>query len=349
MPAYDVQDEVDALVRRGVRYSAARELLQRLAHLVMLRIEATGDFPGDTAQDAIARSAPVKAYAKDLWPALDPAGVLFRLFDPEALAAAQRGPRRGRTADAAVAEPSYQGRRSLDPGRHGSPDELADLLERTPSLGHVVLDEAQDLSPMQLRAVGRRASTGSLTVLGDIAQGTTPWATGSRDDAMGHPRPAPARARDPRPRGFRVPARVIEARGATAVRDGAGSRRPAVGARQPRTLDVVAADPEGRSAAVVAVIEALRQPGSVGVIAPDAFMTALSAALTRAGVPHGRLDADHGDDEDRQVELVPASIAKGLEFDRVVVVEPAVVVAAEPDLRTGLRCSTSCSRAPSRR
>ena len=53
-------------------------------------------------------------------------------------------------------------------------DELADLLERTPSLGHVVLDEAQDLSPMQLRAVGRRCSTGSATVLGDLAQGTTP-------------------------------------------------------------------------------------------------------------------------------------------------------------------------------
>ena len=63
----------------------------------------------------------------------------------------------------------------------------------------------------------------------------------------------------------------------------------------------------------------------------------VDALLTAAGVPHGRLDADHGDDEDRQVELVPASIAKGLEFDRVVVVEPAAVVDAEPDLRTGLR------------
>ena len=78
-------------------------------------------------------------------------------------------------------------------------------------------------------------------------------------------------------------------------------------------------------------------PGSVGVIAADAGIAALSADLTAAGVPHGRLDADHGDDEDRQVELVPASIAKGLEFDRVVVVEPAAIAAAEPDERTGLR------------
>ena len=58
-------------------------------------------------------------------------------------------------------------------------DEAADLLNRTPSLGHVILDEAQDLSPMMLRAVGRRASTGSVTVLGDLAQATTPWATRS--------------------------------------------------------------------------------------------------------------------------------------------------------------------------
>ena len=57
-------------------------------------------------------------------------------------------------------------------------DEAADLVDRTASLGHVVADEAQDLSPMMLRAVGRRCTTGSTTVLGDLAQATTPWATG---------------------------------------------------------------------------------------------------------------------------------------------------------------------------
>jgi superfamily I DNA/RNA helicase len=100
----------------------------------------------------------------------------------------------------------------------------------------------------------------------------------------------------------------------------------------------VATDPAGRAAAVTeAVRAALGRAGSVGVIAPDAGIAALSADLTAVGVAHGRLDADHGDDEDRQVELVPASIAKGLEFDRVVVVEPAAIAAAEPDERTGLR------------
>ena len=63
----------------------------------------------------------------------------------------------------------------------------------------------------------------------------------------------------------------------------------------------------------------------------------LGGADGRAGVAHGRLDGDHGDDEDHQVEVVPASVAKGLEFDRSVVVEPAAIAAAEPDERTGLR------------
>ncbi len=341
VPAYDVQDEVDALVERGVRYSAARDLLpQRLAHLVMLRIEQSGDFPGDRVQDTIARSAPVRAYAKALWPALDPAGVLFGLLsDADALAAAADGILTGDEQRLLLWEAPA---RTKAASRWTSADmalldELTDLLDRTPSIGHVVLDEAQDLSPMQLRAVGRRASTGSLTVLGDIAQGTTPWATASWEAAMGH-LGRPRHELVVLDRGFRVPGLVIDfaARLLPAMAPGLGAPRSV--RENPGRLDVVAADPARRSAAVVdAVREAVTEPGSVGVIAPDAFVDALSGALTRAGVPHGRLDAEHGDDEDRQVELVPASIAKGLEFDRVVVVEPAAIAAAEPDERTGLR------------
>ena len=59
-------------------------------------------------------------------------------------------------------------------------------------------------------------------------------------------------------------------------------------------------------------------------------------ALSGKGIEHGVLGADHGDVQ-HQVDVVPASVAKGLEFDRVVVVEPAVIAAAEPDERTGLR------------
>ncbi|WP_425568265.1 HelD family protein, partial [Nonomuraea rubra] len=58
-------------------------------------------------------------------------------------------------------------------------DELGALIERPRGYGHVIVDEAQDLSPMECRAVARRSEHGSLTVLGDLAQGTTPWAASS--------------------------------------------------------------------------------------------------------------------------------------------------------------------------
>ena len=76
---------------------------------------------------------------------------------------------------------------STPDARGGDPvDEAADLVERTGSVGHIVADEAQDLSPMMLRALARRSSTGSLTVLGDLAQATTPWATRSWAEALAH-------------------------------------------------------------------------------------------------------------------------------------------------------------------
>ncbi|MFQ6172646.1 HelD family protein [Oryzobacter sp. R7] len=341
VPAHEVRDDVDALKARGVRYSAARDLLpQRLAHHVLLQMERAGDAPDDRVQDAVARSAPVTAYVKALWPALDPTAVLFRLFsDADAL------------ADAAVGLLTDEEQRMLlwdsPPRTKGAArwtradmallDEVADLLDRTPSLGHVVLDEAQDLSPMQLRAVGRRASTGSLTVLGDIAQGTTPWATESWEDAMGH-LGRPGHELVVLDRGFRVPGLVIDFAARLLPEMAPGLGAPKSVRDNPGRLDIVRTAEDARAAAVVdAVRSATAEPGSVGVIAPDRDVDALSGALAAEGIAHGRLDADHGDDEDRQVELVPAGIAKGLEFDRVVVVEPSAIVAAEPDLRTGLR------------
>src|SRR5690606_37232092 len=87
-------------------------------------------------------------------------------------------------------------------------DEAADLIRRTHSLGHVVLDEAQELSPMQYRAVGRRCTTGSATVLGDLAQGTTPWASRGWDEALA-PLGKPEAVVEELTAGFRVPTDVI--------------------------------------------------------------------------------------------------------------------------------------------
>ena len=339
--AYEIQDELDALLARGVRYSAARDLFpQRLAHHVLLQMERSGDSPDDRVQHTVSRSAPVTAYLRALWPALDPATVLHGLFSDAAMLTA--------AADG-ILTPDEQRLLLWDnPARTKGAarwsradmallDEVADLLDRTPSLGHVVLDEAQDLSPMQLRAVGRRATTGSVTVLGDIAQGTTPWATASWDDAMGH-LGWPVHELVVLDRGFRVPGLVIDFAARLLPHMAPGLGAPTSVRDNPGRLAVVPTDVSGRAAAVTeAVRSALGRPGSVGVIAADAGVAAVSADLTAAGLRHGRLDAEHGDDEDLQVELVPASVAKGLEFDRVVVVEPSAIADAEPDERTGLR------------
>ncbi len=72
-----------------------------------------------------------------------------------------------------------------------------------------MVDEAQDLSPMQCRAIGRRCATGSATVLGDIAQGTTPWATASWEQLLGHlgKDDADLRVLDT---GYRVPRQILD-------------------------------------------------------------------------------------------------------------------------------------------
>ena len=340
VPASAVNEILDELRERSVRYDAARRILpHRLAHHVLLDMERSGDSPDDRVQDSVARSAAVRAYAGGIWPTLDPRAVLFELWrDPAYLAAHADG----------VLSPDEQRTllwdnpvRSKAAARWSSADavlldELADLCERTPSLGHVVLDEAQDLSPMQLRAVGRRCSTGSATVLGDIAQGTTPWATGSWAESLEH-LGKPGSHVEILDRGFRVPALVIDYAARLLPHMAPGLGVPVSVRDNAGRLDIIRVDAAQVAERVAAVTAALTvEPGSIGVIAPPAMLGALERALDAAGVEHGTLGSDHGDIE-HQVDLVPAQVAKGLEFDRVVVVEPAMIAADEPDERTGLR------------
>ena len=102
------------------------------------------------------------------------------------------------------------------------------------------------------------------------------------------------------------------------------------------TLDHVVAN-ERLDTLVASVRTALAGEGSVGVIVPDAAGDEVSEALRIAQIQHGRLDVDAGDEADHTVQVVPATVAKGLEFDHVVVLEPADIADAEPDARTGLR------------
>ena len=337
IPTYVVDDITSALRGRGVRYGAGRSMLpQQLAHAVLLRMEAAGDSPDDRVQNAVARSKPVRAYADAVWPAVDPVRLVLRLLtDAQALAAAADG-----VLDADEqrlllwsAAPRGPGSARWSLADAVLIDEARDLVERTPSVGHVVLDEAQDLSPMQLRAVGRRCTTGSATVLGDLAQGTTPWATPSWDDCLSQ-LGKPDALLEVLDRGYRVPSSVLEF-ATRLLPEIAADLAPPVSVRDnPGHLEVVRGTSPDE--VVRACREALRREGSVGVIATDDAVEGIDRELVAASLAHARLGMQEMATDER-VTLVPATLAKGLEFDSVVVVDPARIVAAEREERIGLR------------
>jgi DNA helicase IV len=336
--SYLVAEILDELRSRGVRYEAGRAMLpQRLAHQVLLRMEASGDSPDDRVQNAVARSRPVRAYVDRLWPALDPAKLVLRLLaDEEFLATHSDGLL---TADERQVILMAKPARSVKTARWSLADvilidEAADVLSRTPSLGHVIVDEAQDLSPMQLRAVGRRASTGSITVLGDLAQATTPWATRSWRESLDHLGHAEADLTE-LVAGFRVPGAVIDF-AARLLPTIAPTLTPPHSIRRHRgELELQRAPGVGPSL-VGAVRRALEAEGTVGLIVADTAVGSVRSALEAAGLTYELL----GEPDQRfvsRVHVVPASLAKGLEFDHVVLLEPADIVAGEADETTGLR------------
>ncbi|QDI73243.1 AAA family ATPase [Streptomyces calvus] len=334
--AYELQDIVRQLLDRDIRYGAARDALpQRIAHAVLVQMERAGEAPDDRVQDAVARNSAVKAAVKAVWPAVDPAKLVLRLLsDAEFLAEHAEGLLDEEERKAILwARPA----RSVKSAKWSSADavlidEAADLIQRTHSLGHVVLDEAQDLSPMQYRAVGRRCTTGSATVLGDLAQGTTPWATRSWQEALEH-LGKPDAVVEELTAGFRVPTDVI-AYASRLLPHIAPGLTPVASIREnPGFFEVRRIEDAGE--VVDACRELLRNEGSTGLIAADARVPELAERLAAAGITF--VAPGEETTHDTRLTLVPASLAKGLEYDYVVLDEPRAVVDAEPDERTGLR------------
>lgn len=336
VPAYELEEIVRQLLDRDIRYGAAREALpQRIAHAVLVQMERAGEAPDDRVQDAVARNAAVKAAVKAVWPAVDPAKLVLRLLgDAEFLAEHAEGLLDEQERKAILwAKPA----RSVKSAKWSAADtvlidEAADLIRRTPSLGHVVLDEAQDLSPMQYRAVGRRCTTGSATVLGDLAQGTTPWATRSWEEALAH-LGKPDAVVEELTAGFRVPTDVITYASRLLPHIAPGLTPVASIRENPGFFEVRGSS--GPDDVIAACRELLSREGSVGLIAADPRIPALTDALAAAGLPH--VAPGEETTESTRLTLVPASLAKGLEYDYVLLDEPQAVVDAEPDERTGLR------------
>ncbi len=326
--------EIDGLVaqlrRRGVRYGTGRDLLaHRIAHVILTKMEAAGEPCDDRTHEGVRRTRQVQQAVNAIWPKVDPVRLVIRLLsDPALLAAASAGLLEP-AEQAAISWPSAPRGPASAPWSAADAvlvDEAADLIERTPSLAHVVVDEAQDLSPMECRAIGRRCATGSATVLGDLAQGTTPWAAASWPQLLGHlgKQDTPVRVLEV---GYRVPRQILDFASALL-----GHIAPGLAAARSLRGDagslVITAAGSGQLPGLLAAAcaDALGQPGSAAVIAADDQLDALAEALRGASVPHTVFD----DNPDRAaLVLVPVTLAKGLEFDHVIVVEPARIAAAE--------------------
>lgn len=207
--------------------------------------------------------------------------------------------------------------------------------DRTWAFGHVIVDEAQELSPMAWRLLMRRCPSRSMTIVGDVAQtgalaGTPSWA-----DAL-----APYVAQRWRLTeltvSYRTPAEIM-----AVAADVLTLIDPAL--RPPRSVRESGVPPWDRAVPdeqlpAELVSAATREAaglaeGRLGVIVPasrvDALGTALTAALPEATV------GEHPELESRVVVLTVAQ-AKGLEFDSVLVVDPDRMVAESPRGRSDL-------------
>ncbi|GAA5165858.1 HelD family protein [Ornithinimicrobium tianjinense] len=204
-------------------------------------------------------------------------------------------------------------------------DELDYLLNGRPTtFGHVVVDEAQDLSPMQLRSIRRRSRSGSMTVVGDIAQSTGSWARDSWDDVrqgLGSDLPTVVEELS---LGYRVPRQVYEFAAQLLPVAAPLVTPPRVvrdGPQDPELIETASED-----LALVAVRAARHHAGNgqfVGLICCDELRDSVVEQFRAHGISYS--DASTGE-IGKSINLASPVEAKGLEFDAVVIVDPAAIV-----------------------
>jgi DNA helicase IV len=323
------------VVQRSLPYAAGRKIFrERVVDELFRRVEHvhTSVTRGDVTRAL--RVGGAERALESAWPSLHPAtAVIDLLTDRRAMAAAADGMLAPAEQDALMWD--RKATRATAPWSAADlvlVDEAAGRIKHPDAYGHLVVDEAQDLSAMELRAIARR-SRGSLTLLGDLAQAVTPWAPRSWDEVLQH-----LEVRAPRfellTRAFRIPGSVLEMANRllpwiaptvpvpVPVRDSADA------------LSVQTVD-RGRLAEAIAAatVVAATRPGSTGVIVPPNLVEATGRALTGRALGWSGVDGIGGE---TRVTLLTASESKGLEFDSVVVGEPAGVVAEHPAIGLNL-------------
>ncbi len=299
-----------------------------------------------TVREDLADEPAFRELLERLWPALTPAELLHDLFGSTALlrSATPMLDDDERAALFRAREPEGEVRRRiwtaddvplLDEAREvlGGPPRSKKKREERPddevrTYGHIVVDEAQDLSPMQLRMLTRRSLNGSMTIVGDIAQSTGAWAHAAWSEVLDHlPDRHDARRIDLTV-GYRIPGPLMAPAIATLTM-AAPDLTPPVAVRgdgDPPTFVDAGADPERILVDEVRRARDVSDEGNVAVVVPESQYDDVVELLTEAGLEVGRGPRDG---LDRQISVVPVGLVKGLEVDTTVVVDPAAIVAEE--------------------
>jgi len=367
-----------------------RELAGLLAAQYRRRVYGTVEVEdGDDLEEQVRRTKEFRASLRRIWPRLAPHELIHDLLGAlPLLRAAGKGlfsdaelqllsrPRSDgldevawTIADAALVD---EARTVLGPARAArrqpAPTSVRELFdppaavessgddELTRSFGHIVVDEVQDLSAMQLRMLARRSISGSMTVVGDMGQSTAAGAAGSWDQVVTHLSPRKPPSTVELTVSYRTPKEVLDvAAGVLAVAE--PSQRP------PRPVRTTGVEPDLRVVTSEVlydeVVAASRRelaavaPGRVAVLVPAADLELAIATLLAASLQPVDPRVASGEGLAANLVVLPADDANGLEFDSVVVVEPQRIAQrggeGRATTRRGLRSLYVAMTRPTRR
>lgn len=321
----DEQRELVAAVReRTFSYEAGRERFrERLAGTLASRILTQDSLAG--ADDAVKTIRKTKEYSRAVtkaWPKETPHGLVKKLFSNRARLEQLAGDLlTAEEITLLVKSTAATTKQDMTPTDVAVLDEAHWLIDPGfRRFGHVVVDEAQNLTPMELRMTVRRARNQSLTILGDLAQrtadaGVSSWERVLEEAGVGAFDVSELEV------SYRVPNEFLRI-AAALLPPGAPAPRGVRDAPYPPVA--IATDALGPATASEARRLAETVNGSVGVVAPLEHMDAIRDAL---GDFDDATDAHLG----AGINLLDLHVAKGLEFDAIVVVEPEAILRERPD------------------
>ena len=339
---HDSEMIVKEAQRRFRTHNAARKFVEA-EFFEALATSGREEVDAGVIRDRIRWTEPVREALEWMWPLLSPAQLLHDLFGSRALLrTAGRGLYTEAEIELLYRDPttraddviwSFSDAPLLDEARANlgfRPGHRQGDSVRT--YGHIVIDEAQDLSPMALRMISRRSLNGSMTVVGDIAQATGSWAHDSWDEVIDLlPQKRTPESRELRT-GYRIPAPAM-ALAARVLAEAAPGVSPPNAIREdgeePRvefTDDLLHALP-----AMIRDEIAHDDSGNIAVIVPSSLVEPVEVLLASAGIEFGGATRSG---LNAQVTLVPAPLVKGLEVDAAIVIEPGRIVTEE---RQGMR------------